>query len=253
MKKTLIALIIIAVICGGIGLFLHFTNKTPELVVDNSKINEFVDSVKLVYNKASEKRNDVDASASMNEDNFVFSSYAEPDDFENLGLSDTSIKYCIRYNSSGSIVDYRVSNGTYSYVSSNVSGVDSIVASNVKNDTTNVEIDCITPEMREQAERDSFENEVKFVYKAAQTSFITDAINAAGANGYVYSSGTNCKNLDITSTTNLKYYVKVNNNGNVTELIVTNGKYNFNMKSDNINIKDIVVNVSEPSVEIPSC
>ena len=98
MKKTLIAVIIIVVICGGIGLFLHFTNKTPEPVVDNSKINAFVDSVKLVYNKASEKRNDVDAPTSMNEDNFVFSSYAEPDDFENLGLSDTSIKYCIRYN-----------------------------------------------------------------------------------------------------------------------------------------------------------
>ena len=82
--------------------------------------------------------------------------------------------------------------------------------------------------MFNNARRDSFTNEVNTVIRTARQQYLlsggTDTTwsNAAGST----------KSLDLTGNSRLIYYVKMNNEGKITKLQVSNGDYQYNVTNN---------------------
>ncbi len=82
--------------------------------------------------------------------------------------------------------------------------------------------------MFNNARRDSFTNEVNTVIRTARQQYLlsggteTTWTNAEGST----------KSLELTGNSNLKYYIKMNNEGKITKLQVTNGDFQYNVTNN---------------------
>ena len=83
------------------------------------------------------------------------------------------------------------------------------------------------------AKKSSFENEVKTIYKQAQTDWLVDSMSGSSGE-QVYTRCNNCtgKQLKLSGRSNIDYYVKVNSGGSVVEFYVTDGDYQFQYEGD---------------------
>ena len=104
--------------------------------------------------------------------------------------------------------------------------------------------------MYRQARENSFQNEVKEVFRTAQQQFLIDSMTPTGAGASVFyksdgvsiynSAGSTAvsnlgKKLDLQGGgTNFKYCIKLDSEGKVTQLIVSNGTYIYYNKSANL-------------------
>ena len=85
--------------------------------------------------------------------------------------------------------------------------------------------------MYRQARVNTFENEVKEVYRTAQAKFLSDSILLNAGENVVYTNETGCplgtKTLDMTGNSKFKYYVDIDASGRVREIKATNGTYSY--------------------------
>jgi len=91
------------------------------------------------------------------------------------------------------------------------------------------------------AQKNTFQTEVQQVYRAAQQRFLLDG---HGEKTYYRYDGTNkCTDdygeLDLQGNTSIDYYIKLNSNGGVVDLIVANEGYAFSHEGSVINIEEI--------------
>ena len=100
--------------------------------------------------------------------------------------------------------------------------------------------------MFNQARIDTFSNEVNTILRTAKQQYLLEGGNAqtwTNADG-------STKKLPLTGNSKLKYYVKMNGNGQITKLQVTNGEYQYSKSGI---VEDVVKNdikiVSELSEE----
>lgn len=107
-----------------------------------------------------------------------------------------------------------------------------------------------------QARIDTFENEVKTIYRTAQQNYL---LNGGAAVSYGSSGATGCtKQLDLTGNNKLHYSIKIDGNGNVTSLIANNETYGYSKTDSNgFSIESIDVGTSstikKASEATPSC
>ncbi len=110
--------------------------------------------------------------------------------------------------------------------------------------------------MYRQARENSFQNEVKEVFRTAQQQFLIDSMIPTSAGATVFyksddvkiyqSNGTSeatgvGKKLDLQGGgTNFKYCVKLTSEGKVDQLIVSNGTYIYYNKKELTDAQDIV-------------
>ncbi len=96
-----------------------------------------------------------------------------------------------------------------------------------------------------QARIDTFENEVKTIYRTAQQNYLLDNMsNPGGKIAYTNSEETieevdTVKELNITGNSSLKYYILMSNEGKVLTIRVTNGTYSYSKSGEDIKIEDI--------------
>ena len=83
--------------------------------------------------------------------------------------------------------------------------------------------------MYRQARENSFQNEVKEVFRTAQQQFLIDSMNPTTATDTkTYSDGGT--KLDLQGGgTNFHYCIVLNNQGTVTQIRVSNGTYTYNV------------------------
>ncbi|MBQ6285718.1 MAG: prepilin-type N-terminal cleavage/methylation domain-containing protein [Bacilli bacterium] len=95
--------------------------------------------------------------------------------------------------------------------------------------------------MYRQARQNSFENEVKEVFRTAQQQFLIDSMTptTSGTSKIYANVGSNPKKLDLQGGgTNFKYCIKLNEEGAVTQLIVSNGTYIYTNKDSELKLTD---------------
>ena len=87
--------------------------------------------------------------------------------------------------------------------------------------------------MYRQARENSFQNEVKEVFRTAQQQFLIDSMNpttATDTKTYSDVAGISSDKLDLQGGgTNFHYCIVLNNQGTVTQIRVSNGTYTYNV------------------------
>lgn len=101
--------------------------------------------------------------------------------------------------------------------------------------------------MYRQARIDSFQNEVRKVYSAAQQQFLADSISLNAGDKVVYTNG-DCtisnatkKELEMTGNSAFKYYVEIDVSGKVNKIRATNGTYSYKLDSSDLKVENIDV------------
>ena len=100
--------------------------------------------------------------------------------------------------------------------------------------------------MFNQARIDTFSNEINTILRTAKQQYLLD-----GGNAQTWTNADGSTNkLPLTGNSKLKYYVKMNGNGQITNIQVTNGEYQYS-KSGIVEdvVKDDIKVVSELSEE----
>lgn len=93
-------------------------------------------------------------------------------------------------------------------------------------------------EMYNDAKENTFSAEVKTIFKAAQQSWLQDALGSDGEK--IYSKCSDCLNpLALNGGANIQYYIKLNNAGEVTEYCATDGSYQYYYEGDSLNINNV--------------
>ena len=95
-----------------------------------------------------------------------------------------------------------------------------------------------------EAKKNSFNNELKEIYKTAQNQWITDSMietkqlyysRTDGNTALQCVSGTNNKTLQLSGRTQLQYGITVDRSGNVIEYVATDGTYMYQFHGDSNN------------------
>ena len=94
--------------------------------------------------------------------------------------------------------------------------------------------------MFNQARKDSFTNEVNTIIRTARQQYL---LSGGEAQSWSNAEGSANK-LDLTGNSNLKYYASMNGNGQITELQVTNGDFQYS----HIGIVDMIDSSAVQSV-----
>ena len=94
-----------------------------------------------------------------------------------------------------------------------------------------------------------FENEVKNVYKAAQTQFISYSATLDANGRFTYENETNP--LEMIENRNLKYCIVIDINGRIKNINVSNGKYSYSKSGSDLKIGNIDVENSN-DIELES-
>ena len=88
-----------------------------------------------------------------------------------------------------------------------------------------------------KARVDTFQNEVRTIYRTAQQQYLL----GQGA-AVKYGTGTSCTKLEMTGNGNLQYYIEINGSGQVTTIQAKNGTYGYTKTDANgFDIDDITV------------
>ena len=89
-----------------------------------------------------------------------------------------------------------------------------------------------------KARVDTFQNEVRTIYRTAQQQYLLGG-GAAVTYGNNGTAGS-CKELDMTGNASLKYYITINGSGQVTKIEAKNGTYGYTKTAtDGFDIDDI--------------
>ena len=93
-----------------------------------------------------------------------------------------------------------------------------------------------------KARVDTFENEVKTVFRTAQQNYLLNGGSAITYGNKPASSSVTCRALDMTGNASLKYYIDINGSGQVVKIEATNGTYYYSKTDNNgFEINDIDV------------
>ena len=109
--------------------------------------------------------------------------------------------------------------------------------------------------MYRQSRINSFQNEVRGVYKTAQQRFLEDSMLLDSGSMIAYTNVcssvtgvSTVKQLDMTGNSNFKYYVLINVDGEILNVRASNGTYSYALQSvnvyDEIKIEDIDVEMN---------
>ena len=112
--------------------------------------------------------------------------------------------------------------------------------------------------MYRQSRINNFQNEVRSVYRTAQSQFLGDSMLLESGQTIAYTNagtsvtGVNVvKELDMTGNTDFKYYVLINVDGKVLNVRASNGTYSFSKQAIDANhdlkIEDIDVETNNDS------
>ena len=102
-----------------------------------------------------------------------------------------------------------------------------------------------------QARIDTFQNEVRTIYRTAQQQYLL-----GGGAEIIRGTDSSCTKLDMTGNANLQYYIKINGNGKVVKLQATNGTYHYTTGDNEVSdlaIDAIVVNKNQTAGTPSSC
>ena len=95
--------------------------------------------------------------------------------------------------------------------------------------------------MFNSAKKNSFITELKEIYKTAQQEYINDSMFNQSEQIYARCNSGKCSNeLDLSGRSELEYFIKFNNSGNVIEYYATDGTYQYSYLGDGLLITDIV-------------
>lgn len=102
-----------------------------------------------------------------------------------------------------------------------------------------------------EGQKDAFVTQVQRVWKAAETQYLTDVM--AGKTPGPYCSGTNAgetgeNKLQVTENKKLHYYVSLDENGNVSKLLVSDGSYYYNKDVPSIDVEQKDVNNGKATI-----
>ena len=89
------------------------------------------------------------------------------------------------------------------------------------------------------AKKNSFQTEVKQVFKMAQQQWINDSMFSTGEQEYGRCDGCSYKELDLTGRQELKYYIKIDKSGCVTKYTADDGTYRFEHSGSCLEITQI--------------
>ena len=90
--------------------------------------------------------------------------------------------------------------------------------------------------------KNSFATETKELFKTAQQQWMMESMTTVDERVYARKDGLpvgNYKELDMSGRTDVDYYIKVSEKGNIIELYVTDGIQQFVYKGERLNIEDI--------------
>ncbi len=90
-----------------------------------------------------------------------------------------------------------------------------------------------------QAKQNSFENELKEIFKMSQKEWAIDSLTGTSTIVYARSNEKCTKELDLSGRTNVKYYVEVDKYGNVVKLFATDGTYQYEYRGDGLKVGEI--------------
>ena len=86
------------------------------------------------------------------------------------------------------------------------------------------------------AKKNSFITELKTIYTAAEQTWMLDNMNSSSEMVYARGTTEKCeKELDLTGRTNLYYYIRFDQGGNIVEYYATDGTFQF--QSDKVGLK----------------
>ena len=98
--------------------------------------------------------------------------------------------------------------------------------------------------MYRQARIDTFQNEIRKIYSAAQQQFLSDSINMSATEDTIVYSNVTCTGvtnhpLEMTGNSNFEYYIEMNVKGEVNKLRATNKTYTYKNDTANLSIENI--------------
>ena len=102
-----------------------------------------------------------------------------------------------------------------------------------------------------KARVDTFQNEVRTIYRTAQQQYLL-----GGGAAVKYGTGTNCTALEMTGNGSLEYYVEINGSGQVTSIQAKNGTYGYTKTDANgFDIDDIKITTpaTDAATTISNC
>jgi len=102
--------------------------------------------------------------------------------------------------------------------------------------------------MFNEAKKNSFNTELKEIYKVAEQTWIMDSMTSTGNQVYTRCKTCTGKSLDLTGRSELEYYVEIDKSGKVTKFYATDGTYQFGY--DEGNLLATAINNIEPISEL---
>ena len=119
--------------------------------------------------------------------------------------------------------------------------------------------------MYRQARVNTFENEVKEIYRTAQTQFLNDVLSIGATESLEYgnnpASGKKCNHsLEITGNSQFKYNIVIDVSGKVTAFTASNGTYSYELgdstikdTSKGLQIEEITVKPDKAYADAANC
>ena len=89
------------------------------------------------------------------------------------------------------------------------------------------------------AKENSFNTEIKEIYKTAQQTWINDSMFQSGEKVYSRCKSGCTNSLDLTGRSELEYYIRINQSGEVVEFYATDGTYQYQSDKVGLKIEDI--------------
>ena len=89
------------------------------------------------------------------------------------------------------------------------------------------------------ARKNSFTTELKEIYKVAQQQWISDSLYTTGEKVYSRCDGCSGTQLELSGRTQLKYSIKIDKSGKVTNYYATDGTYQYSYEGPGLKIEDI--------------
>ncbi len=89
------------------------------------------------------------------------------------------------------------------------------------------------------AKENSFKTEIKEIYKTAEQTWINDAMFNSGVKEYSRCKSGCTNSLDLTGRSELEYYIKLNQSGEVIKYYATDGTFQYSYEGNGLSISDI--------------
>ena len=93
--------------------------------------------------------------------------------------------------------------------------------------------------MYRDAKKNTFTNELKNIYRTAETQWMSDSMFDSSEKEYAKCSDNCPNNLKLSGGNKINYYVKLDESGKITEYYAENGTYQYSYKGPGLSIENI--------------